>query len=67
MALLSNIRLTWKNLAGTNTLAYFASLAVTKKKTFLNFDVQVEQQREMEGLLEVRKPVQTGLNQRPIL
>jgi len=54
-------------LAGTNTLAYFASLAVTKKKNFLNFDVQVEQQREMEGLLEVRKPVQTGLNQRPIL
>jgi hypothetical protein len=34
LPLLENIRLWWKCFQGTNTLAYFASLSVTKKKKF---------------------------------
>ncbi len=34
LRLLENIRLLCKGLQGTNTLAYFASLSVTKKKKF---------------------------------
>jgi hypothetical protein len=33
--LIANIRLGWKGLTGTNTLAYFASSSLTKKKDFL--------------------------------
>jgi len=34
LPLFENISLLWKGLRGTNTLAYFASLSVTKKKKF---------------------------------
>ncbi len=34
-ALLAKFRRAWKTLAGTNTLAYFAQVSVTKKKDFI--------------------------------
>ncbi len=37
-ALLTNIRLAWKGLRGTNTLAYFAATSVTKKKSLINIE-----------------------------
>jgi hypothetical protein len=33
-----NVRLNWKGIASTNTLAYSASLTVTKEKSFYNID-----------------------------
>jgi hypothetical protein len=35
VALLSNVRLGWKGLAGTNTLAPFASSSITKRENKL--------------------------------
>jgi hypothetical protein len=32
--MLSNIKPVWKHLSGTNTLAYFAGVSVTKKKHY---------------------------------
>ncbi len=34
-ALIENVQLTPKNWSGTNALAYFVSLSVTKKKSFI--------------------------------
>jgi hypothetical protein len=56
-----------KKLGGDKHASLFCFSGSDKEKNLFKLDVQVEQQREMEGLLEVRKPVQTGLNQRPIL
>ena len=35
-----NVRLDWKVIASTNTLAYLASLTVTKEKKFYNIDTR---------------------------
>jgi hypothetical protein len=34
-ALLTNIRLAWKGLTGTNTLAYYENSSITKVKSFI--------------------------------
>jgi hypothetical protein len=38
LALIANIRLGWKDLPGTNGLAYFSNLSVTKKKSLIRWD-----------------------------
>jgi hypothetical protein len=36
----ANVRLDWKGIASTNTLAYLASSTVMKKKMFYNIDTR---------------------------
>jgi hypothetical protein len=41
LSLLTSIRLGWKELAGTNTLAYLKKLQITPIKSFITLDASV--------------------------